>query len=354
MRIDSGQLQQNLKRGLSPLYVVFGEEMLLGLEAADRIRAAVSAAGYTERRILIVEPGFDWRALAQAGSNLSLFGSKLLIDLRIPSGKPGRDGADALLAASQALAPDCVTLITLPALDRQTQTSRWFEALERAGVAVHAAAVTRERLPQWIAQRLAQQDQRAADETLAFLAERVEGNLMAAHQEVQKLALLFPPGELPFEAVRSAVLNVARYDVFELGAAILRGERAQFLRVLDGLRAEGVAPPLALWAIAEEARAMAWVGAATERGLPMAQALREARVWGVRQQLMPRALPGLDRPRVLAALARAAEIDRMIKGLSRSDVWDALLALGLSLMPAGQARQRGIGGRIPRSPRAES
>ncbi|HWH49120.1 MAG TPA: DNA polymerase III subunit delta, partial [Burkholderiales bacterium] len=273
MRIDSEQLSQHLSLGLKPLYVVFGEELLLALEAADRIRAYALKQGYTERRVLFVESGFDWGEVAMAGNSLSLFASRRVLDLRIPSGKPGKDGAEALQRLAGSLPEDTVVLITLPALDRQQLASKWFEAMERAGVAVHAAAVRRDQLGQWLAGRLAQQDQRASADTIDFLVSRVEGNLMAAYQEVKKLALLFPAGTLPFEEVKDAVLDVARYNLFEIGATLLKGDRAHFVRMLDGLRGEGAALPLVLWAITEEARAMARVKTAVESGQPLAQAL---------------------------------------------------------------------------------
>lgn len=344
MRIDSEQLTQNLKRGIAQLYTVYGEEMLLALEAADRIRAAAAGAGYNERRILFADSGFAWSELRAVGQSLSLFASRRVIDLRIPSGKPGNEGGEALATFSENLPKDTVTLVSLPALDRQALKSRWFTSLERAGVAVHAQAITRERLPQWIAQRLALQDQTASAETLAFIADRVEGNLMAAYQEVQKLELLFAPGELPLDEVKKAVLDVARFDVFELGAAVLRGDRAHFVRMLDVLRGEGAPPPLVLWIIAEEARAMARVKSLRARGVALPQAMREARVWGNRQQLMLQALGRLERGNLLYALTRAAEVDRVAKGLAKGDVWNALLALGLELMPEGE--RRAIGGRI--------
>jgi len=333
MRFDTDQLPQRLKRELAPLYVVFGEELLLALEAADRIRAAALAAGFEERKILIAEPGFDWGALRQAGQSLSLFASKRIIDLRIPGGKPGKNGADMLVEYCDALPGDTVTVVSLPALDRHALASKWFAALEKAGEVVHAKAVMRDRLPEWISQRLAQQQQRASRETVAFMAERVEGNLMAAYQEIQKLALLFPPGDLTFDAVKEAVLDVARFDVFELGATLLRGDRTHFLRMLDGLRGEGAATPLVLWAVAEEARAMSRVRAMLDHGISLNQAMQQARVWGVRQKLLPQALRRLDRHQLLHALNKAARVDRMAKGLAKGDVWDALLDLGISLMP---------------------
>jgi len=335
MRFDSDQLAQRLGRELAPFYVIFGEELLLALEAADRIRAAAVQAGFEERQILIAETKFDWSALRDAGQSLSLFASKRIIDLRIPSGKPGRNGAEALVEYCASLPQDTLTLITLPGLDRQALASRWFGALEKAGETVHAKAVTRDRLPGWISQRLAQQEQSASRETIAFIADRVEGNLMAAHQEVQKLALLFPPGELPFDDVRNAVLDVARFDVFELGTTILRGQRGHFLRMLDGLRGEGAAVPLVLWAVTEEARAMCRVRGLVDRGTSMQQAMRDARIWGPRQKLLPQAMRKLDQPRLLLALSKAAHADRIAKGLSKGDVWDALLDLGMTLMPQG-------------------
>jgi DNA polymerase-3 subunit delta len=348
MRIYSEQLARHLTRGLKSLYVVFGEELLLALEAADRIRAAALEHGYDERRVLFVESGFDWGEVAMVGNSLSLFAPRRVLDLRIASGKPGKDGSEALQRLAGSLPEDTIVLITLPGLDRQQLASRWFDALERAGVVVHAAAVKREQLAQWLSARLAQQDQRADVETLEFLVSRVEGNLMAAYQEVKKLALLFPAGTLPFEEVRNAVLDVARYNVFEIGATLLKGERAHFVRMLDGLCGEGAAPPLVLWAIAEEVRAMARVKAAVDAGQTLAQALREARVWGARQELMPRTLQRLTTIQLVAALRRAAEVDRMIKGLADGDVWDALLQLGLSLMaPAQGGIPPGIRGKIP-------
>ncbi len=348
MRIDSEQLPHHLSGALKSLYVLFGEELLLTLEAADRVRAAALKRGYDERRVLFAESAFDWGEVAMLGNSLSLFAARRVLDLRISSGKPGRDGSEALLRLAASLPEDTIVLITLPGLDRQQLASKWFEALERAGVVVHAAAVKRERLALWLSGRLALQDQRADAETLEFLVSRVEGNLMAAYQEVQKLALLFPAGMLNFDKVKDVVLDVARYNVFEIGLTLLKGERAHFVRMLDGLRGEGTAPPLVLWTIAEETRAMARAKTAMGAGLTLVQALREARAWGPRKELMPRTLQRLTLTQLIAALGQAAEVDRMIKGLVAGDVWDALLQLGLSLMtPARGGMPPAIRGKIP-------
>jgi DNA polymerase-3 subunit delta len=331
MRIDSEQLAQHLARGLKVLYAIHGEETLLALEAADRIRARCRHEGYNEREVLTVEAGFDWSRLAMSGSSLSLFSTKRLLELRIPSGKPGTEGAEALRTYAANVAPDTVTLISLPKLDRAQLSSGWFEALDSSGVVVAANPVALARLPQWLAARLALQEQQADPETLEMLVGRVEGNLLAAQQEVQKLALLFPPGKLDAEQVRAVVLDVARYDVFKLGEAMLSGDTVRFVRMLDGLRGEGVAPPLALWAIAEETRALLHVKSGAAAGRPLHQLLREARVWGPRADLLPRAVGRSTARELEDALMHAASIDRMIKGLARGDVWDELLQLGLRL-----------------------
>jgi DNA polymerase III subunit delta len=323
------QLEGHLARELRSLYVVHGDEPLLALEAADAIRSRARASGFSERIVLTAERGFQWGELAASGASLSLFGDKKLIELRL-SGKPGGDGAAAIEAFSGKLPPDALTLVTLPRLDRAGQSSAWFQALEATGVVVNVFPVERARLPEWIAARLARKKRRAGAETLQLLADCVEGNLLAAHQEIQKLALLMPEGELGFDAVREAVLNVARYDAQKLTEAALAGDRARLARMLDGLRGEGEAPPRVLWILADEIRAIARVQDGIAAGRAPAEVLREARVWGdARQTLVSRAARKLPRRTLLAALEQAARIDRVIKGVESGDAWDELLQLGL-------------------------
>jgi len=339
MRIDTEQLAQHLARGLKPLYTVFGEETLLALEAADRIRRRCREDGYSEREVLSVEAGFDWSQVAVSSNSLSLFATRRLLELRIPSGKPGNDGAEALRRYSTNLPPDAVTLISLPKLERAQQASSWFEALDAAGVIVAANPVPLARLPRWITDRLALQNQTVDEQALEFLVSRVEGNLLAAHQEVQKLGLLFPSGELDAEQVKDVVLDVARYDVFKLGEALLADDAPRFARMLSGLRAEGTAPPLVLWALAEEARALLHVVRGLAAGRSLQQLLRESRVWGARAELMPASARRLDARQLEDALLHAARVDRMIKGLNRGDVWDELLQIGLRMLrPSGDSR----------------
>lgn len=336
MRLSTDQLPQHLSRKLNPLYAVFGDEPLLALEASDRIRAKARAEGYSEREILTVDTGFKWKELAFAGNSQSLFATRKLLELRIPTGKPGTEGSAALQAYCDALPQDVITLVYLPNVDWRAQKASWFEALGRSGVMIEAKMVPRRALPQWIAGRLREQNQETDEETLGFIADRVEGNLLAAYQEVQKLALLFGPGKIAFAEVREAVLDVARYDVFNLGEALIKGEVLHLSRMLDGLRGEGVAPPLVLWAMTEEIRAIGKIITGTASGRPLSMLWREARIWGApHQNLMQQNIKRFSLSQVTEALRHAATIDRMIKGLIRGDVWDELLQMGLRFAQGG-------------------
>lgn len=338
--LDSEALAPQLAKGLAPLYAIHGEEPLLAIEAADRIRARARAEGYSEREVLTVESGFDWSQLAAAGASLSLFGSRKLVELRIPTGKPGTAGAQAIVDYCAALPPDLVTLVEFPRLERAALTSRWVGALESAGVMVHARPVPREKLPAWLAGRLKVQGQQADRETLEFIAERVEGNLLAAWQELQKLALLLPAGKLDGAEVRAAVLNVARYEPAQAGEALLSGDLARLARVLDGLQGEGAPVPLMLWQIADDLRAACRVSSLLAEGVPAQRAVKEARVWGPRQDWVGAAARRLTRSQLDGALSRLAFVDRIAKGVERGDVWQELTVLGLELAARPRAGRR--------------
>ena len=331
MLLKGEQLSAHLERDLQPLYVVYGDDPLLVIEAGDAIRAAARRQGYSEREVLTALPGFDWGSLLAAGGNMSLFGDRKLIDLRIPSGKPGREGGAALQAWCSKLSLDALLLINLPELDWKEEKAAWFTALVQAGVAVKLVAPALTELPAWIAGRLRRQQQTADAEGLRFIAERVEGNLLAAHQEISKLGLLYPQGELSLEQIRAAVLNVARYDVDTLREAMLAGDLARLARTLEGLQQEGEAPPLVLWAMSEEIRALASIKFGQARGQPLDNLLREAKVWGARQNLIKRALQRVTVTSMEAALRHAARIDRLAKGIGEGDAWDEFLRLGMRL-----------------------
>ena len=344
MQIKPDQLAAHLARGLKPLYTVHGDEPLLAQEAADAIRAAARAAGFDERKVFTVSGAhFDWSSVLAAAQSQSLFTDQQLIEIRIPSGKPGKEGSDALQRYVGRLPEGVLTIVQLPRLDGQQLKSAWFGALDSAGLTVRVEPVERAALPAWLAQRLSRQGQRvlageAGQRTLACFADRVEGHLLAAHQELQKLALLYPPGELDFEQVESAVLDVARYDVFKLGESVFAGQPARALRMLDGLRAEGEAAVLVHWTLAEDLRALTRARAALDRGLPLPLALREARIWGTKERLFERALPQLDERALAQLIDAASACDGLVKGLHPPgwprEPWDGLRRLVLMCLQA--------------------
>lgn len=323
------------ERRMPALITVASDEALLAQEAQDAIRATARTVGYSEREVLQADARFDWSRLAQATQGLSLFAERRIVDLRLPTGKPGLAGAAALEALAQNLADDTLMMIALPRLDRRARETRWVSALERSGILLELDSVDRARLPRWIGERLARQQQSAAEDALVFIAERVEGNLLAAHQEIAKLGLLYPAGELTLAQVADSVLNVARFDVFQLPLAMLAGDAPRVQKTMAGLRAEGEAIPLVLWAITEELRMLIRVKSQVDAGRPFAMAARENRLWGPRERLVERALGRIDVGRLGRAVARAATVDRLAKGLraprADSDPWLELTDLALEL-----------------------
>lgn len=342
------------KGGLRPLYTVHGDEPLLAQEAADQIRAAARAAGCSERQVFTVAGAhFDWSGVLGAAQSMGLFADRKLLEIRIPSGKPGKEGSTALQAYAEQIDDGVVTLVHLPRLDRQQLQSAWFTALDRAGVTVRVEPVDRAALPRWIGQRLAAQGQslgagEAGQRALAFFADRVEGNLLAAHQELQKLALLYPAGELSFEQIESAVLDVARYDVGQLTLAVLSGQAGRALRMLDGLQAEGESAVFVHMLLSGDLRALRAARAALDDGRPMPMALREARVWGDKERLFERLLPGLSVARLDRLVAAASTCDGLIKGLRHpdwpQDPWEGLQRLVLLTLEVLRGALAGRGG----------
>ncbi len=331
MLLRSEQLAAHLDRELRPLYVLYGDEPLLVIEAADAIRAKARQQAYTEREVLTVLPHFDWNHLLSAGGNMSLFGDRKLIDLRIPSGKPGKEGGAALQQWCQNLSPDNLLLITLPELDWREEKAVWFTTLVNAGVAIKLNAPSLAELPGWIAGRLRRQQQSADQESLHFIAERVEGNLLAAHQEIQKLGLLYPTGQLSAAQIHEAVLNVARYDIDGLREALLSGDISRTSRTLDGLMQEGEAPPLVLWAMTEEIRALTTIRCGLDAGKSADMLLKEAKIWGARQNVVKKALQRLSTATLEAALKQAGRIDKLAKGIGQGNVWEEFQRLAMQL-----------------------
>jgi DNA polymerase-3 subunit delta len=349
VQVALNQLAAHLVKGLKPIYVLHGDEPLLQQEAADLIHLTARQQGFTERSVFAVAGAhFDWSAVLAAGGSLSLFADRQIVELRIPSGKPGKDGSQALQeVAEQTQDNDALlVLVLLPRLDKATQSSAWFTTLEGRGVSVRIDPIERSALPAWIALRLDAQGQRveageAGQNTLQFFADRVEGNLLAAHQEIQKLALLYPQGELTFAQIEACVLNVARYDVFKLGEAVLSGHQARVQRMLDGLLAEGESEVLVHFTLSEDIRALRQVKELVSQGQPLPMALRENRVWGLRERLFERVLPRIALVDLDNLLLAAHTVDGLVKGLRHpewpQDAWQALHKLAMQLCQACQS-----------------
>lgn len=342
MRIRPEQLEATLKRGLAPVHVICGNEPLLVDETAACIRAALRQAGVGERQSFQAESGFNWAEWLAGFDSLSLFASRRLVELRLPSGKPGTEGARALESWCARPPADTWLLVLLPRLDKAGQAAKWFAALDSAGVVVTPQPPTLEQLPAWIGERLARHGLKADRETLAFLAERVEGNLLAAHQEIVKLALLLPPGPVRLDDARAAVMDVARYDAGQLPEALLKGDGLRLLRILEGLREEGEPPLLALWILTQEIRTLYRLASSLRRGETLARACARLRVWESRQPLVARALRRLDADGLTRALVEAARIDRAAKGLEREDAWAMLERLALALCGIPGPRDYGV------------
>jgi len=350
MQLALTQIQAHLQKGLRSLYTLHGDEALLVQEAADAIRAAARSQGFTERSVHVVSGAhFDWSEVLAAGGSMSLFADKQLLEIRIPTGKPGKEGSPMIQQLAQTAEGNdsTLTLFILPRLDNATKKGAWFGALDQYGVTVQIDSLERAQLPQWIAQRLKLQGQsvvagQEGQNCLQFFADRVEGNLLAAHQEIQKLGLLYPAGELTQYQVESAVLNVARYDVFKLSESVLSGQVARVQRMLDGLQAEGEAAVLVHYTLAEDIRALKRVKDAMAEGKPLPMALREQRIWGVREKQFERVLPRLSASRLAQLLQNAHQVDGIVKGLKvadwPTDPWQALHRLALRVASACAAK----------------
>jgi len=330
------------QHSFKPLYIFSGDEPLLMMEAIDALRALARTGGFTEREVLVQDRYFDWAALINAGQTMSLFGDKRFVELRMPTGKPGRDGAESLKHFAEQInntgnGVDTIICIILPRLDSKTKSSAWFSALDEAGMAIQIDSIDRLALPHWIGQRLKKQSQEveageSGQRALQFMSDQVEGNLIAAHQEIQKLALLYPAGQLSEEQIRSAVLKVARYDIFELTESMLSGDAARLNRMLDGLQGEGEPLPLILWSVSDELRTLHKVQSALLAGDALANLLRNYRIWGKREKLYPVALKRIAPKKLKQAMVLAANLDKQVKGLLVRDLpsnpWDGLRVIG--------------------------
>ena len=331
MQLKPEQLDTHLGQQLAPVYFISGDEPLRVMEAADAVRAAALARGYMERDVLTVQPGFDWYSLQAEAGNLSLFSQQRIIDLRLPTGKPGKEGAQALRDYADNLPDDTLLLITAGKLEQAARKSKWVQALDTIGVVVFVWPLDAQAVPAWLEARMRRRGLAPSRDAVVMLADRVEGNLLAGVQEIDKLYLLQGEGEVNAEAISRLVADNARFDVFALVDAALAGKVARSVRILGGLEAEGVAPQIVLWALAREIRQLATMSAQLAGGQSLAGLLTRHRVWTNRKTLVGQALKRLSSHQCSAMLRRCAGIDRISKGRGAGNAWDELLQLTCEL-----------------------
>ncbi len=331
MRCFPDKLAAHLQKTLASLYLVFGEEILLVQEAADAIRVTARQHGYTERECLTVATDFDWQTLQQQAMSPSLFASRRLLELRLGNIKPGDAGSKALINYAKHPAEDVIVLITAGKLDWNIQKSRWFTALDQAGITVPALPVAPRQLPGWIGRRLQQHGFHATPDAITLLSERVEGNLLAAAQEIEKLVLLNDKNHLSADDVLAAVTHSSRYSIYDWIDAALLAQPQRVIQILDNLRAEGVEPVLINWALHREVRLLMALASACDRGQTLDVALNAQKVWDRRKPLLRQALQRLTLKECQQLLSECARIDRSIKGVETASPWALFLTTGLQL-----------------------
>ena len=331
MRLNVDQLPQHLKKGLAPLYLISGEEPLLSMESGDQIRQVARQAGYTERDVYHVEASFDWSEVAISSNSMSLFAEKKIIEIRMPNGKAGTVGGKLLAGLAKQPPVDTLILVITGKLDAATRKSKWYQAIESAGVCLQLWPMPAQQLPAWIEQRMASAGMTASKEAIHLLADRVEGNLLAADQEIQKLKMQFNKSSIEVDDVLQAVADSARHNIFEFVDAALAQQTSKLSSMLGHVRAEGVQPPVVLWALAKEFRLLFGIADALQNQRNPEQAMDAQHVWRNRRSMLANAARRKPTGYWGACLTRCTKIDRMIKGIADGNPWDELLQLGFRM-----------------------
>ena len=329
MKIRTDQLGQQLKNKLSPIYLISGDEPLQVMESADQVRAKARALGFSERTVLDVDKDFDWNTLTAESNSLSLFAEKRILELRIPTGKPGKQGGAVLVEYSQRPAEDTVLIIVAGKLDKASTNTKWFKAVDALGVTLQCWPIDSYALPGWIEKRCIQKGLHPDKEAVRLLVEKVEGNLLAAAQEIEKLRLLVDTDKLDAQQVAKAVVDSSRFNIYDLSDAALSGNISKTAHIIHGLQAEGVEVVLALWAMSREIRTLYSVVESSQQSVD--SALAKAGVWNNRLPVMKKALSRHNQQSVQQMLTMCATIDRMIKGVELGKAWDQLYQLCLFL-----------------------
>ena len=333
MKINANQLSSHLQKKLAPCYLVTGDEHLLVAEALDSIREVAREQGFTSRDLHVATTGFDWAQLRDSSANLSLFAEQRIVELRLPTGKPGRIGGQAIVDLAEQAGSDLMLIVSGPKLDRSVQSSKWVKSLDAKGVSLPIWPVSVRELPGWIAARMRQAGLQPDDGAIALIADRVEGNLLAADQEIEKLRLLLGEGKVSADDVSSAVANSSRFDVFKLVDATLTGDAKRALKILTGLRAEGVEPVIVVWSLTREIRTLASLTDAIAQGMDLAGGMQKAGVWRNRQALVRSCIGRHQHGDFHRLLKLANQADQAAKGQLRADPWQLVtdIVLGISL-----------------------
>ncbi|MBL4609013.1 MAG: DNA polymerase III subunit delta [Pseudomonadales bacterium] len=321
MKLRLDQLSQNLKNELSPIYIVSGDVPLLIQECCDQIKTRAKNAGFTEQQRFYIDKQFDWNALYQSTQSMSLFGDKKLIELRMPNGKPSDLGKTFLKELAQKQDDDNLILLITDKLDSASQRAAWFKAIEKAGIWVQVWPVEADKLPQWIHHRMRQVGLIPNNAATQIIAEKIEGNLLAASQEIEKLRLLHGEGPIDEEGVLSAITDSSRYDIFQLVETALLGNTAKAIKILRGLKQEGQESTLILWAITRELRTLASMALKLENGSPINRIFQDYRIWDKRKPAIQSSLKRLRHKEILQLIQKAQHADLAIKGLEKHDPW---------------------------------
>lgn len=336
MKLQLNQLSSHLSNKLAPCYLVTGDEHLLVDEAVDAIRAAARERGFTSREVHVASAGFDWLQLGATGANLSLFAEQRIVELRLPTGKPGRAGGQAIVDFISQLGPELMLIVSTPKLDRNNSNAKWVKALAAAGAHLTVWPIGVRELPGWLGERMRRAGLRPSREAVAMIADRVEGNLLAASQEVEKLRLLLGEGDVSDADVSRAVANSSRFDVYKLADAALAGDPRRSLRILAGLREEGIEPPLVMWSLTKELRALARISDLLSVDRDLGGAMRKAGVWNSRQALVRGCIARHSRDDFYQLLKAAGRADAAAKGQAPGDAWQMAADILLRLSRAGK------------------
>ncbi|MBL4867576.1 MAG: DNA polymerase III subunit delta [Pseudomonadales bacterium] len=332
MKLRPDQLDNHAQKNLLPVYLISGDVPLIQQEVCDKLRGAANSQGYTERELFSVEKGFDWNNLIQSASSISLFGDRKIIELRMPTGKPGDAGSKALQAYLVDPSPDNILIITTGKLDAASQRGKWFKTIDKMGAFIPIWPVDAKQLPQWVNQRMRSIGLEPVRQAVQVLAERVEGNLLAASQEIEKLHVLKGNGPISAKDIEFSVADSARYDVFGLVDAALEGNAQRSLKILDGLKDEGTDATVVLWAFTRELRTLYAMTQQKEKGIAIGKIIQEYRIWQNRKKPVEACLQRNNSQLLGQLIQKATEVDHSIKGLKTASPWDGLrdIALGLS------------------------